>query len=182
LLFVGYLSCAKGVDRVIEIARRLSAKSLDFRLTFVGDGPERSRLEEIVNKNSMGDRVHFTGWQPITALHQYYRKAHLFIFPSKSEGWPKVLSEAMAHGVVPLASDVGSIKEILVETGAGRAFSLGNNQLYIDAIFEYAQDPQLWKDTSLKGINAAKKFTYEHYLSDVKRMFYKYWQVKLDNE
>ena len=182
LIFVGNFNKAKGVDQVIEIARRLSDKSFDFRLTLVGGGPEKSRLEEIVKNNSLGDRVYFTGWQPITALNRFYRKAHLFLFPSKSEGWPKVFSEAMAHGVVPIASNIASIPEILAESGAGLAIPPEDINAYVDAVINFTQDETAWKQASLNGLKAAGDFTYESYLSAVKNMFQKTWSVDLSHD
>ena len=64
------------------------------------------------------------------------------IFPSScSEGWPKVLSEAMAYGVVPLAGAVSSIPQILAEVGTGRALPPNDVAEFASAVREYANDP-----------------------------------------
>jgi len=182
LLFVGNLSQPKGVDRLLETAKKLIEIGFDFDLTLVGDGPERPVFERYVEENSLVEHVHFAGWQPITGVHKFYQDAHFFIFPSRSEGWPKVLSEAMSHGVVPIASAIGSIPEILEKADAGHTIPLdGDPGAYVEMIISYAQDVDRWKQASLNGIRAAKGFTYEQYLKNVKKMFRDAWRLKLDD-
>ena len=182
LLFVGNLSRPKGVDRLLEIAKKLNEIGFEFDLTLVGDGPDRPDFERFVKENSLAEHVHFAGWQPITAVHKYYREAHIFVFPSKSEGWPKVLSEAMSHGVVPIASGIGSIPEILEKADAGHTIPLdGDPGAYVEMIISFTQDVDRWKKASLNGIRAAKDFTYEQYLKNVKKMFWDAWRLKLDD-
>jgi glycosyltransferase involved in cell wall biosynthesis len=118
----------------------------------------------------------------MTALHSYYHKAHLFIFPSTSEGWPKVLSEAMAHGVVPIASAIASIPEILEGADAGLALPPEDIEAFVDAVIMYTQDVKAWKKASLNGIRAASNFTYEYYLSSVKDMYRRAWSLDLNDE
>jgi len=182
LLFVGNLSRAKGVDRVLEITERLNRIGLDFSLTLVGDSPVRVDFESFVKERSLTGRVTFAGWQSMTALHQYYRRAHLFLFPSSSEGWPKVLSEAMAHGVVPIASAIASIPELLEGAKAGLALPPEDIEAFVDAVIMYTQDVKAWKKASLNGIRAAGNFTYEYYLSSVNEMYRRTWNLDLNDE
>jgi glycosyltransferase involved in cell wall biosynthesis len=121
LLFVGRIDKAKGVDHLLEIANELMLRDLDYELTLVGDSPQRHEYETQVKTMQLTRQVHFTGWQPISNLRSYYEKAHLLIFPSTSEGWPKVLSEGMTYGAVPIASAVGSIPQIFAEFNCGKA-------------------------------------------------------------
>ncbi|MGB4322708.1 MAG: glycosyltransferase, partial [Anaerolineaceae bacterium] len=110
-------------------------------------------------------------------------RASMILLPSTaSEGWPKVLSEAMAYGVVPLASDVSSIPQIFKETGAGHAFPAEETQLFVDQILQYTQDRSSWKEASKIAVEAADRFTYETYLEAVKKLFYKRWKVELNAE
>ncbi|MEE4176614.1 MAG: glycosyltransferase [Bacteroides sp.] len=181
LLFVGRLSRAKGVHRVLQIVKRLHEIGVDFQLTLVGGGSERSEFESFVQLQGLDHKVMFTGWQPMSTLGKYYQTAHFLIFPSSSEGWPKVLSEAMAYGVVPLASTVSSIPQILEETGAGMAIHSDDIEAYIQAILQYTQNVTAWQGASQNGQKAATRFTYEHYLSDVWRMFHRFWQINLNH-
>ena len=119
LLFVGRLERAKGVHRILEIARILRAEEINFHLTLVGDGPERPVFEETIQRLDLNPYINLVGWQPRNSLPAFYRDAHILLLPSSSEGWPKVLSEAMAYGAVPIVSALSSIPQTLAESRAG---------------------------------------------------------------
>ena len=182
LIFVGRLDDAKGVDRILRIAKKMYEEEIDFRLTCVGDGKKRQEYIAFVQKHGMENIFYFAGWQPRTKLPTYYEKAHLFLFPSITEGWPKVLSEAMAYGVVPVASSVGSIPEILAKTGAGVSIDSGSAEEYIKAIKTFCYNPLLWKKSSENGTQAASKFTYENYLQAIKEKIFFNWNIELNYE
>lgn len=181
LLFVGNLTRAKGVHYVLEIAKCLQEKGVDFLMWLIGDGPDRSGFEAFISQNDLDEKVQFTGWQPMTALSQYYQKAHFIILPSSSEGWPKVLSEAMAYGVVPLASKISIIPKTLEQAQAGLAITAEDTEVYVSAILSYTQNEMIWKHSSVNGIQAASYFTYEHYLSEVKKLYQRSWQIELNH-
>ena len=74
---------------------------------------------------------------------KFYSPAHFFLLPSSSsEGWPKVLSEAMAYGVVPIASSISSIPQILREAGSGKTFPPDKIISFVNAILGYIHQAQ----------------------------------------
>jgi len=175
LLFVGALNPRKGVDRLLEIARLLDEEDIPYTMDIIGDGPDRLKYEAWCRSNELSQKVFFHGWLPKPQISNYYARAHINILPSESEGWPKVLSEGMAHGVVPIAGAVGSIPEILNETGAGIPIKpYGDITAYVEAIKTITQDQKSWKRYSRASIKTARDFTYEQYLFAVKSLFYKY--------
>jgi len=180
LLFVGRLEDEKGAGRCLEIIRQLVVERVNIRLTLVGDGPDRSSYEVWVQSNELSDYVKFAGWVPRNKMGEYYSKAHLMIHPSdSSEGWPKVLSEAMAYGVVPLAGAVSSIPQVLNEFHVGTALPPKDVDTFIAAIREYMSNPDRWKRESQAGKDAAIHFTYEAYLNQLKAMFKTEWGLEL---
>jgi glycosyltransferase involved in cell wall biosynthesis len=171
LLFVGRLDSAKGVDRTLDICAKLQEKKLPFRLDLVGDGPKRRSFELLASELEISEKTHFHGWLPRFTLNQYYSDAHFIIFPStSSEGWPKVLSEAMAYGVVPIASNVSSIPQILRDAKAGYAFSPNDIDHFVQAISDFSKNPSSWKSLSHAAVAAAGNFTYENYITAVKKI------------
>jgi len=178
-VFVGLLTEAKGVFRVLEIIEHLHQQGLSCELHFLGDGPARSRLENLARQSVLSDKIHFHGWLPKHAITDFYRKAHFILLPSDTEGWPKVLSEGMAYGVVPIASKVSSIPQVLAETGAGFAIKPQDTDGFVARIRELIENPTLWKQMSLAGIKAASLFTYDTYAATVRKMFQTTWQVTL---
>ncbi len=179
LLFVGRTDHDKGVGVVLTILEQLLLAGIHADLALIGDSPERQFFEQEAIELGVSHYAHFLGWKDRLELDKEYAKAHFIILPSVSEGWPKVLSEAMAYGVVPLASDVSSIPQILGETRAGHAFPANQPQLFVDKIIQYTLDKEAWKITSQYGKKAANLFTYETYLDSVRKLFYNSWRIEL---
>lgn len=178
LLYVGALNDAKGAGRVLEIAQRLNELGVPFRLQMVGDGPDRARYEQIVRANSIRDVV-FRGWVPHDTIGSYYSEAHFVLLPSRSEGWPKVLSEGMAYGAVPVSGAVSGIPQVLAETGAGVALPYDNTAAMAEAISAYVAAPETWAAASRAGVAAAGRFGYRHYQAAVAELFASTWGVSL---
>jgi glycosyltransferase involved in cell wall biosynthesis len=180
LLFVGRVDREKGVGRLVQIAAVLKKKRIRFILDVVGDGPERSTFEKDAARLGLTASVQFHGWQSRHALPEFYRTAHFLLLPSTaSEGWPKVISEAMAYGVVPLAGSISSIPQILKELGAGNALNPEDPAEFADTIIAYLKKPDHWLDQSRAAIQSAGKFTYDEYLSAVRHMFNSAWKIRL---
>lgn len=169
LLFVGRLENAKGCGRAVEVVENLSRLGIETQLDIVGDGPERARLASRVESSVLRGRVRLLGWLPRPALNRLYAEAHLLLFPSSSsEGWPKVLSEGMAYGVVPLASTVSSIPQYLEGFRTGQALDPLDRAGYVNAIAAYVREPRRWKVESGRALEAASRFTYGSYLAAVR--------------
>jgi len=109
ILTIARLSYEKGVDDLIDAAAELHERLGDVRFVVVGDGPDRSALTERVQRHGLNGVVRLAGfvadvWPAIAA-------ADVVCLPSKSEGMPNVLLEAMSAGKPIVASAVGGIPE-----------------------------------------------------------------------
>jgi glycosyltransferase involved in cell wall biosynthesis len=178
LLFVGALNEGKGVGRVLRVALALQQAGVSFRLRLLGDGPDRPRYEAWVRDNRLRG-VSFLGWVPRTDMAAHYGPAHVILLPSQSEGWPKVLSEAMAYGVVPVAAAVSSIPQILTATGAGIALPPDDVAGMAGAVARFVAAPAAWTAASRAGAATARLFTYRAYQSAVAELFADAWGVRL---
>jgi glycosyltransferase involved in cell wall biosynthesis len=170
LLLVGRLEAAKGVGCALQILAAVRARGIAGVLDLVGDGPERPSFERMASELGVDADVRFHGWLPRPALAPLYAQAHLMLFPTSSEGWPKVLSEAMAYGVVPVAGAVSSIPQYLGDFHTGRSFPPHDLAAFADAICWYAAHPDRWKEEAENGARAASAFTYSSYLAAVARL------------
>ncbi len=179
LVFVGALNEKKGIIRLIEIAARLRQEKVPFMLEILGDGAERQKYEKLCRENGLEENVTFHGWLPKSQLSVFYEKAHINFLPSESEGWPKVLSEGMAYGVVPVTGAVASIPQILADTQAGIAiFPYDDTNGYVGPLLNWMTRNDLWKVYSINSQKAAGLFTYEEYLQAVKKFFSNCWNVR----
>ncbi len=172
LLFVGTLNKAKGVERLLEIMVQLRHSGLQAYLDVIGDGAARLGYLQSVTELGISGMVTFHGALPRTELGRFYANAHCLLLPtSSSEGWPKVISEGMAYGVVPIAGNVSSISQYLRRFGTGRVFAPDDISSFADAVLWYAQSPHAWAQEAQRGVLAAKYFTYSAYLDAVAHLF-----------
>jgi glycosyltransferase involved in cell wall biosynthesis len=136
----------------------------------VGDGPERAELERRIREWGLSEGTRLHGWLPRTALGDVYARNHCILMTSRSEGWPKVLSEAMAYGVVPVASAISCVSDWLQRFGTGRTARWDVPQEFATAILAYARTPQLWSQESARALEAARHFSYSTYLAAVQNL------------
>jgi glycosyltransferase involved in cell wall biosynthesis len=170
LLFVGRLEEEKGVGRGIRVLERLRAKAIHAELDVVGDGPERGTFQALSRRLGVDDAIRFHGWLRRTSLGPLFGDAHFLLLPSVSEGWPKVLSEAMAYGAVPLAGRVSCISQYLARFRSGKAFPADDEQAFAEAIATYAATPTTWQEESMRGVEAATLFTYGRHVENVRAL------------
>ena len=115
LLNVGSLDqLYKAPDVLIDAAASLVDEGLDLHLVFVGDGRFRPELEERARARGVGGRVVFRGKLPAgPAVRAELDRADLYVHPSRTEGLPRAIIEAMARGLPVIGSTVGGIPELL---------------------------------------------------------------------
>jgi glycosyltransferase involved in cell wall biosynthesis len=115
LVTVGSLAqLYKAPDVLIDAVGSLVKQGLDLRLVLVGDGRYRPELEERARAHGLGDRVIFRGQLPSgDAVRAELDRADVFVLPSRTEGLPRAIIEAMARGMPCIGSTVGGIPELL---------------------------------------------------------------------
>lgn len=123
LLMVGSLIQGKGIDRVIRALVAVRDKYPEIRLYLVGSegaaGFYKKELLELVRGLCLQRHVIFVGEVENAALFYWYNAADLFCLASRREGSPNVLTEALCCGCPAIATDVGSVAEIMKESVLG---------------------------------------------------------------
>ncbi|WP_225853940.1 glycosyltransferase [Micromonospora sp. AMSO31t] len=104
----------KGIDTLIEALALIPAAGLHTRLVHVGVGAYRSHLEQLAARLGVAHRVTFTGPLPtVEAVRHQLDAGDLFVMPSRTEGLPRALIEAMARALPAVGSTAGGIPELL---------------------------------------------------------------------
>lgn len=171
LLFVGRLESAKGAGVCLEIVARLQSAGIVANLDLIGDGDERGQFERRATELGIAARVRFHGGLPRASLGSFYSPAHFILLPSVcSEGWPKVLSEAMAYGAVPISTTVSSIPQFFQTFSTGAAIDGPDADLFARAIQDYLREPVRWEKHSQNALKAASRFSYGNYLQAVRTL------------
>jgi glycosyltransferase involved in cell wall biosynthesis len=112
ILNVGRLTWAKGADRLLEIARRVSEQDSDkFQFCLVGDGSYKDTFASFPSRV-----VHTAGYVDREEVHKYFQAADLLLHPTRKDELPNVILEAIAAGVPVVASPVGEIPHYVSTT------------------------------------------------------------------
>lgn len=123
IVYVGRLSPEKGVDLLVHAMHRLRQWRPDARLRIAGDGPTRPIIEALIADLALVDAIEWCGHVADPA--PLYAAADVLCLPSRSEGMPNVVLEAIAAGLPVVATDVGDVA-LLVTAPLGRVVAPGD--------------------------------------------------------
>ena len=116
--YVGRLVSLKGLPLLVEAAQRLKDQGYVFCLKFIGDGPERSSLEKLVDDRGLRNRTTFAGNAKEEALEDLVRDATAVVMPSIWEETAGLAAiEQMMRGKLVIASDIGGLGEVVGDAG-----------------------------------------------------------------
>jgi glycosyltransferase involved in cell wall biosynthesis len=141
MLYVGSLIPRKGLPVLFDALLLLAQKGVHVTLDLVGEGAGRAELEALVAKLGLGDRVTFHGFvENGPALFTWYRQADLFVLPTYSEGFPRVLYEALGHSLPVVATAVSGIPRLLRDGEHALLVPAGDAAALADAIERMVTD------------------------------------------
>lgn len=141
VLNVARLTGVKGHAVLLEAVAALRDGGRDVRLTIVGDGPERTRLERLAREFGIEDAVDLPGAVGQDRIRDFFAAADVFCLPSFAEGVPVVLMEAMAMGLPVVATRVMGVGELVEDGEHGRLVAPARADRLADALAELAADP-----------------------------------------
>ncbi len=142
LLFVGQLIRRKGLDILLKGFARVAQGNKEIQLRVVGEGSLRPWASHRAEKLDLADRITFLGGINKDALLREYSTAHALVLPSRGEGRPVVIYEAMACELPVIASNVGGVAEQVEHGVTGLLIPAGNSTALAEAIRCLTEDPQ----------------------------------------
>ncbi len=117
ILSVGRVVHQKGLDLAVRALAGL--KDIEWEWKIAGDGPQLRTLQARIRENALQERVQFLGWQTADQLKKEYAEANLFLFPSRHEGMPNAVLEAMASELPVIATRIAGNEELVLEGDTG---------------------------------------------------------------
>jgi glycosyltransferase involved in cell wall biosynthesis len=146
----------KAPDVLVDAISLCVEGGLDVHLTMIGDGVFRGQIEDQVRRLGLAERISFLGQLAAgETVRNELDRAHAFVLPSRTEGLPRALVEAMARGLPCIGSTVGGIPELLppqclVPPGDAPALA--------QAITRLARDPARQAAESQRNLDRARDF------------------------
>lgn len=169
LVSVGRLDIGKNHELLINAVSKINT----VKLYIIGEGQQRSELEEIIRTKRLQDKVFLLGYDPNP--YKYMKAADLFIFGSNHEGFPNTLLEAMSCGLPILSTNcksgpdeilqlkVPSVDEVMI-TDYGILVPVNNEELMIEGIHYFMNSPDFLSNCRINVKNRAKHFSKEEIL------------------
>jgi glycosyltransferase involved in cell wall biosynthesis len=141
LLFVGRLAGVKGVPVLLDALVELQKNHPDLKVTFIGDGPERTTLQTRTVQMGLAEIVEFVGYKSQTEVAETLSDTDVFVLPSFAEGVPVVLMEAMVAAVPVVTTHVAGIPELVEDGTHGILTHAGDSASLTAAIEALLRDP-----------------------------------------
>ncbi len=158
LVAVGRLNAQKGFDVLLQALQHLQHPE-GVRLVVVGGGEEHEALTRQSRGLGLDDRVRITGWTD--QVRDFLSRGDIFVLPSRSEGFPLAIVEAMLAGLPVVASGVGGVPEAVRDGETGLLVPKEDPERLSAALQRLIDDPELRVSMGRRGRRVATSFTDE---------------------
>jgi len=160
-LYVGRIAAEKHIDLAIEAFARIQRVEPNSRCVLVGDGPELAHL-----RHQHSHHV-YTGAQVGQALAEHYASADLFVFPSLTETFGNVLTEALASGIAPLAFDYAAAHEHLQDGRNGYSVPMADRIAFLRRAEEAASNRERLRALGQAARQTAESLSWDRVIRDL---------------
>lgn len=172
LLFAGTLAKGKRPLYAVQLTEKLFRDGHDVQLEFYGDGAERANLQHYISDNKLENIVFLKGNQTKEQLQKAYEESHFMVLPSQSEGWPKVVAEAMFWGCLPVATSVSCVPTMLDNEERGLLLEM-NPEKDSQKMANLIKQPEEYKNKVEKAVFWSRKYTLDYFENEIKLLLKK---------
>ncbi len=170
ILNVGRFVDGKNQHLLVEYFKKVNINN-NWKLVFLGDGPNLELVKENVSKLGLNDFVEFHG--NVDNVDQFYAKSKIFAFTSSSEGFPNVLGEAMSAKVVCISFDcITGPSELIHNKENGFLIPLFNDDDYVSKLEKLMNDEKLIKDFAANAFKKIKCFSIDKICQKYYNLFF----------
>lgn len=141
ILFLGRLIEEKGIVELLEALSRREVREKRWSAILAGDG-EIVKYRRRVTELGLSDRVSLPGWMDTDAVNEALTTSSIFVLPSHFENLPLSMLEAMAHGLCPVVTPVGSVEEVITSGKNGIVVPVGSAESIATALVQLLEDPE----------------------------------------
>ena len=168
-LFVGTLAKGKQPLYAIQLVEQLNQSGKHVNLEMYGEGTLRTTLENYITTHNLQEYVTLKGNQSKETIKAAYQNSHFLILPSKSEGWPKAVAEAMFWGCVPLVTPVSCVP-YMVDFGNRGVLLEENLEKDSTTIVHLIKDVKAYELKSKAAQNWSQHYTTNLFEEEIKKL------------
>jgi len=171
LIYCGRMDQNKQINILINAVALVHQRLPGIRVALVGNGPERTNLENQVKQLNLENVILFTGNQPSQKVPDYLNQSRVFMMASAFEGLPVAMIEAMSCGLPVVVPDIGDIRDVAVE-GFNAWLIQGNDaKKYADAFEALLTNPALYKTLAEGALHTRDNFVDDYSLEKAKSIW-----------
>ncbi|MBI1903239.1 MAG: glycosyltransferase family 4 protein [Planctomycetes bacterium] len=166
----GRLSEEKGFDRLIVAVDKLLSEGSDVQLVILGEGDDRTRLQDLVDRLDRRDRIMLPGH--FADVSPWYEAMDVFALSSLREGLPNVLLEALAWEVPCVATDVGGVSSVIQDGQNGLLLPAGDVPSLAAGLRRLLSDQELQRRLAAEGRETIqRRYSFAHRMERIGRIY-----------
>ncbi len=165
-LFVGTLAIGKQPLYAVKLIEKLFEKGYNVSLDLYGEGAERDQLSEYITTHKLTDIIAIKGNHAADTIKNAYQRSHFLILPSRSEGWPKVIAEAMFWGCLPIASKVSCVPDMIDNGARGILLEMDTDQ-DVAQIESLIHNSNSYRSKVGQAVNWSQKYTLDLFEQEI---------------
>jgi glycosyltransferase involved in cell wall biosynthesis len=180
IIWVGRFTEIKNVHLLVHAFNYLKVNTniSNLQLLLIGEGPLKGDMVQLVNQLGLNDCVDFKGKLGWNEIRKELFNSKLFVLPSISEGFPKVIVEAMATGLPCISFKIGILPELLKNKGE---IVNNNNAIHLAKVINnLLVDKEKWLKYSKNSAKWAERVTMENIMNEYIKLIQKSWKCKLN--
>ncbi len=172
VLFLGGLKARKNLFLLLDVWREVARQRGDARLVVAGAGPQLGALQRHAAETGVRDSVVFTGYVPEEAKVDYYNLGDVFLFPSAMEGFGLSVAEAMSCALPVVASNRGSLPEVVVDEEGGFLCDPDAPATLVRRVLQLLAEPPLRRKFGLANRERVDRcFRWDHCAATTERIY-----------
>ena len=167
--YIGQLIPRKGLEVLLKALTNV--KNVDWKLYLVGEGEQREELQNLCQNMGIDDSVHFVGFRQDRL--EFLRGFDVFVLPSRLEGIPRCLMEAMAANVPTIASDIPGCNDLVIHGKTGLLFKVDDHADLSSQVEKLANSEKLRKSLNKTACSfVTENYSAEHMAQKYQKCFF----------
>ncbi|SFD02898.1 glycosyltransferase family 4 protein [Algibacter pectinivorans] len=168
-VFIGSLVEGKRPLLAIQIIENLIRQGLNVEFNLYGDGILKTDLYNYIVENNLEQSIKLLGNRDKLEIKTDLKSSHFLILPSKSEGWPKAVAEAMFYGTIPIATSISCVPFMLDQGNRGLLIQPSLEEA-TRIILNYLNEDSKLKEMSKRASNWSQQYTLDVFESEIVKL------------